>query len=45
VGGLWGIALKIFAWVPLVTGFLGWCPIYAILGISSRRTSPSHRER
>lgn len=37
VDGVWAIALVIFAWVPLLTGILGWCPIYSILGISSRR--------
>lgn len=28
--------------VPLVTGFVGWCPAYAIFGLSSRprRTPP-----
>lgn len=34
---IWPIALRIFAWFPLVTGFLGWCPIYIILGLSTRR--------
>jgi hypothetical protein len=24
--------------VPLVTGVLGWCPPYSLLGISTRRT-------
>lgn len=28
------IALRLFAWIPLATGVLGWCPFYAILGIS-----------
>lgn len=34
---IWPIALRIFAWFPLVTGFLGWCPIYAILSLSTRK--------
>jgi signal transduction histidine kinase len=34
---IWPIALRIFAWLPLVTGLLGWCPIYAILGLSTRK--------
>jgi len=34
---LWPIALRIFAWFPLITGFLGWCPIYAILGLSTHK--------
>lgn len=35
IGG-WG-------WLGLVllfTGFLGWCPIYTLLGISTRATEP-----
>jgi hypothetical protein len=37
-GGLWKIALQVFGWVPLVTGLAGWCPIYAMLGISTFKT-------
>lgn len=37
VGGLAGRALEIFAWVPLLTGLLGWCPFYALLGIHTRK--------
>lgn len=37
VEGLAGTALLLFAWVPLVTGAIGWCPIYSLLGLSSRR--------
>lgn len=37
VDGVWAIALVVFAWVPLLTGLVGWCPIYAMLGISTRR--------
>lgn len=37
VPGVWGIALKVFGWVPLVTGLIGWCPVYALLGIRTRR--------
>lgn len=36
-GGVWQIALAIFAWVPLITALLGWCPFYAILGFSTRK--------
>lgn len=36
-GGLWGVTLKIFAWYPLVTGLIGWCPVYAMLGASTRK--------
>ena len=37
VTGVWGIALQVFGWVPLITGLLGWCPVYAILGISTKK--------
>jgi len=30
-GHVWGY----FGMVPLLTGSIGWCPIYAILGIST----------
>ena len=34
-GGL-GVALKILGFVPLTTGLIGWCPVYAVFGISTR---------
>ena len=40
--GVWGVALLLFAWVPLVTGTIGWCPFYALLGI---RTHNGHGPR
>lgn len=45
VDGLGAIALVVFAWVPLLTGVLGWCPIYAILGISSNKGAASGKVR
>ena len=35
--GIWRSACEIFGWVPLATGLVGWCPIYALLGFSTRR--------
>ena len=32
-----GVALQVFGWVPLITGVAGWCPFYAVLGLSTRR--------
>lgn len=32
---IWSVALVIFAWVPLLTGSFGWCPIYSILGVNT----------
>jgi len=40
VEGLWQIVLEVFGWVPLVTGLIGWSPLYALLGWSSRRMRP-----
>jgi hypothetical protein len=37
VRGIEGVALQVFGWVPLITGLAGWCPFYAVLGLSSRR--------
>ena len=45
VDGIWAIALVVFAWVPLLTGTLGWCPVYSILGISTLRRAGSSKVR
>jgi hypothetical protein len=37
VAGLAGVALQIFSWWPLLTGLLGWCPIYSLLDCSTRK--------
>jgi len=38
---IWPIALRIFSWFPLVTGLIGWCPVYAMLGLSTRKPKSS----
>jgi len=40
--GVWRIGLEVFGWVPLATGLIGWCPIYALLGISTYK--PAQRD-
>jgi Protein of unknown function (DUF2892) len=35
--GIWKAGFEIFGWVPLATGAVGWCPVYALLGIRTRR--------
>lgn len=45
VDGVWAIALVVFAWVPLLTGAIGWCPTYSILGISTLRRPGSSKVR
>ncbi len=36
--GLSGAALRVFGPIPLVTGLLGWDPLYAILGLSTKKS-------
>lgn len=33
----WALALVLFAPAALVTGLAGWCPLYELFGLSSRR--------
>ena len=33
VGGGWGTFLAVFAFVPLLTGLVGWGPLYSLLHI------------
>lgn len=35
------VALRVLGWVPLVTGLVGWCPLYASLRWSTRRAPRS----
>ena len=35
VTGTLGLVFKIFGFVPLFTGIVGWCAVYALLGIST----------
>jgi hypothetical protein len=37
VGGPAGILLQWLGFIPLLTGLIGWCPLYAIFGL---RTCP-----
>lgn len=39
-GGPWGITLGVIAFVPILTGAFGWCPLYAIFNLN---TCPLHR--
>lgn len=38
VTGTFGAVLKVAGFLPLLTGLIGWCPLYAALGFSTRRT-------
>jgi hypothetical protein len=33
---LWSAALRIFGFLPLLTGVVGWDPVYALLGWKTR---------
>ncbi|MGP0628549.1 YgaP family membrane protein [Nitrospina sp. 32_T5] len=41
-GGPWGITLGVIAFIPILTGILGWCPLYAIFNFN---TCPFDRTR
>lgn len=36
VDDLAGVACRILGWYPLVTSLVGWSPLYAVLGLSTR---------
>lgn len=38
VTGGWGVVLGIVGLIPLITGLVGWCPIYAIAKFRTRKT-------
>jgi Inner membrane protein YgaP-like, transmembrane domain len=38
VAGAWGYVFRYLGFVPLLTGLVGWCPLYRALGISTCRT-------
>ena len=44
VGGTGGTVLGVFAFVPLLTGIFGFCPLYAVLGFrtNGRRDHATH---
>lgn len=37
VTGTLGTVFKIVGFVPLLTGLVGWCPLYAVAHLSTRR--------
>ncbi len=38
LGAVWGTILVIIALVALITSFVGFCPLYSVLGINSCKT-------
>jgi len=39
VTGTLGTVFKVLGFVPLITGLVGWCPLYAIARLSTRRSA------
>ena len=37
VGGGLGTFLAVFAFVPFLTGLVGWCPLYSLLHVRTNR--------
>jgi len=37
VPGGWGVFLKIISFIPLITGLVGWCPIYSIFKTGTKK--------
>ncbi len=37
IGGGWGTFLAVLAFVPLLTGLVGWCPLYSLLHIRTNQ--------
>jgi len=32
----WAFALRVFGFFPLITGLMGWCPVYALLRVGKK---------
>jgi hypothetical protein len=39
VSGTFGLVLKILGFVPLLTGIIGWCPLYALFKFRTNKVS------
>ena len=39
VTGGWGLFLKVIGFVPLLTGLVGWCPLYALFKFQTNKVS------
>ncbi len=38
VAGSLGLVFKILGFIPLLTGLIGWCPLYTLLKVSTKRS-------
>jgi hypothetical protein len=39
VSGTFGLVLKILGFIPLLTGIVGWCPLYALFKFRTNKAS------
>lgn len=39
VTGTLGVIFKVLGFVPLLTGIVGWCPIYSLLKFQTKKVS------
>ncbi len=39
VSGGWGVFLKVIGFVPLLTGLIGWCPLYSLFKFRTNKSS------
>ena len=37
IGGTAGAVIGVFAFIPLVTGVIGWCPLYSVFDFRTNR--------
>lgn len=42
MGGTGGVIVAVVGLVPLVTGVVGWCPVYTLLKFRTNRSAASH---
>jgi len=38
ITGGWGLAFKIIGFVPLLTGLVGWCPLYSLFKFATKKS-------
>jgi hypothetical protein len=38
VTGTPGTVLRLVGFIPLITGLVGWCPLYALFGVGTKRS-------
>ena len=38
LSGIWGLVVGIFGFVPLLTGLVGWCPLYLPFKLTTRKS-------